>query len=85
MLIISNLTSLVKPRNRVWIIESSGRNNRMSYISFEDTLGIIQKVRSSCRGGRGVLKKRTKTNRGKGGSSLSVSSLCENICLIFKQ
>ena len=35
-------------------------------------------------GGGGVLKKRTKTNRG-GGSSLSVRSLCEKNCLIFKQ
>ena len=32
----------------------------------------------------GVLKKRTKTNRGRG-SSLSVRSLCEKNCLILKQ
>ena len=32
-----------------------------------------------------VLKKRTKTNRGRGSSSLSVRPLCEKNCLIFSQ
>ena len=36
-------------------------------------------------GGGLVVKKRTKTNRGKRGLSLSVRSLCEKNCLIFKQ
>ena len=35
-------------------------------------------------GGRGVLKKRKKANRGRRWSSLSVRSLCEINCLIFQ-
>ena len=46
------------------------------------TKEVIQKVRLSWRGGRGGLKKWTKTNRG--GSSLSVRSPCEKNFLFFQ-
>ena len=51
---------------------------------------VIQKVRPSCRGGGGggegeSLKSELKRTRGGGGSSLSVLSLCEKNCQIFKQ
>ena len=48
-------------------------------------LGGIQKVDLSWRGRRAVLKKLTKTNRGRGWSSLSVHYLCEKNSIILEK
>ena len=43
----------------------------------------IQKARSTWRQRKGFLKKRKETNRGRGWSSLSVSTLCKKIAWFF--
>ena len=54
-------------------------------LEFDIIIGSHSKSTFNAEGGRGVLKKRTKMNSvRKGGSSLSVHSLCKKNCLIFQ-
>ena len=67
--------------SKVWKI---GRSRKRSFKKYVRRAGEVV-VGGGGRGGGGILKKRTKTNTGRGGSSLSVLSLCEKNCQIFKQ